>query len=107
MGHFMDISFFAHAEGCGMESLLTDDVTEYSNESNSCCDDQIIIFDGQDHLKISFDKFSFDQQLLFVAFANSRLNLFETCSEGLILNEHYPPPLLVKDIHLLDEVFII
>lgn len=107
MGHLMDISLFAHAEVCGLDTKMTDAFAEDSKEANSCCNDEIITVDGQDHLKIPLDNFSFDQQFPLVAFTHSFRNLLESRLERLILNEHYPPPLLIKDIQLLDKVFII
>ena len=107
MGHLMDVSLFAHAEVCGMDTAVADTVAVSSKEANSCCKDEIITVDGQDHLKISFDDFSFDQQLFLVNFTHCYSNLLQIRSERRSPNELYPPPLLVKDIQLLDAVFLI
>lgn len=107
MGYLMDVSFYAEAEDCGMSMSTSSDDNSQISDQNSCCTDEIIIVEGQDDLKISFEEISFDQQLFLVAFTHSYLSLFEFPSERLLPDEHYPPPLLVKDIQLLDEVFII
>lgn len=107
MGHLMDVSFFSEAEDCGMDMSMPEPDGSQIADENSCCDDQLITVAGQDDLKLSFNDFSLDQQLFLVAFTHSYLNLFEIPSESLLPNEHYPPPLLFKDIQLLDEVFLI
>jgi len=106
MGHLMDVSFFADAEDCGMDMGLSDDASKME-EKSSCCNDEVLIVDGQDNLKMSFEDISLDQQIFLVAFAHSYSNLFKVVKEQPVPNEHYPPPVLVKDIQLLDEVFLI
>jgi len=107
MGHLMDVSLFSAAEDCGMAmSTFSDDNSEIVDQ-NSCCNDELIVVEGQNDLKVSFDDFSLDQRLFLVAFTSSYINLFDTLAERPVPNEHYPPPLLVRDIQLLDEVFLI
>lgn len=107
MGHLMDVSWFVHAEDCGMDMEIADNATSQLETEDSCCDDEIIAVEGQDDLKLSFENIGLDQQPLLVALAYSYHTLYETATERLILNEHYPPPLLIKNIQLLGEVFII
>ena len=108
MGHLMDVSFFAHAEDCGMNMMVSDEDASLMEAQNSCCNNEIIVVEGQDDLKISFNDIRFDQHEFLAAFTFSYLNLFEICSERLSVPfEHYPPPILVKDIQLLDGVFLI
>ena len=109
MGLLVDVSLFEHAEGCGMDMTGGEDenLVLAEQDERSCCNDEIITVEGQDLLKISVNDISFDQQLFLVAFSHSFLNLVQTIAERDVPDEHYPPPLLVKDIQLLDEVFII
>jgi len=107
MGHLMDISFFSDAEDCGMDKSVSEKTGAIAADSDSCCKNELIVVQGQDDLKISFDEIDFEQQLFLVAFTYSYLNLVEISSEKPIPNEYYPPPLLIKDIQLLDEVFLI
>ncbi len=106
MGHLMDVAFFVDAQDCGMDMALSDD-TSKMEEKSSCCDDETIVVDGQDNLKISFEDIDLGQQFFLVSFAYSYLNVLKPIEERPVPNEHYPPPLLVKDIHILDEVFLI
>lgn len=105
MGRVMDISLFVDAEECGMEaamSLMKDRVTE-----NHCCDDESFTFIGQDDLKLSWYDLEMEHQDFLVAFTYSYLNLFVPVDKLPVANEKYPPPLLVKDITVLDQVFLI
>ena len=107
MGHLMDVSFFAHAEDCGMDMMVSDEDISPMEGQDSCCNDEIIVVDGQNDLKISFNDIKIDQHEFLVAFTYSYFSLFEIRSERSVLSEYYPPPILVKDIQLLDKVFLI
>ncbi|WP_243414857.1 HYC_CC_PP family protein [Flagellimonas aquimarina] len=105
MGRVMDISLFVDAEECGMEvamAAMEDKVME-----NHCCDDESFTFTGQDDLKLSLYDLEIEHQDFLVAFTYSYLNLFVPVDKLPVPNEKYPPPLLVKDITVLDQVFLI
>ncbi|MFH6603532.1 hypothetical protein ACEZ3G_08595 [Maribacter algicola] len=106
MGHLMDVSFFANAKDCGMDMTPSDE-TSKTEEKSSCCDDETMVVDGQDNLKISVQDIDLGQQFFLVSFTYSYLNILSPIEELPVPNEHYPPPILVKNIHLLDEVFLI
>ena len=102
MGHLVDVAFFTDADSCGM------DMGDASGEwKMDCCSDELIVIAGQDNLKISFDEFSLSQKLFITSFAFSYMALFEVPDELNIPHNDYPPPMLVKDLQLLDEVFLI
>ncbi len=105
MGHLVDIALFSEAQTCGMD-MENDPISE-QEEFMSCCSQEVIIVDGQDNLKLSFNDFNFDQQVFLVAITNYYFDLFEEPSKLKILRSHYPPPILIKDIHILDQVFLI
>lgn len=106
MGLLMDVALFEHAEDCGMDMEGKEADTIVSRE-DGCCNDEVIAIPGQDDLKISFDDLNLEQQVFLVAFTHSYYNFSQFDTERLVPNEYYPPPLLVKDIQLLDEVFLI
>ncbi|HET8737379.1 MAG TPA: hypothetical protein VFM69_12345 [Pricia sp.] len=111
MGLLMDVSFFEHAEDCGMDMDLYGGVGEHElpavQDEDTCCNDEIISVAGQDDLKPTLNDIRFDQQPFLVSFAHTYFDIFDTSTERNVPHEHYPPPLLVKDIQLLDEVFLI
>ncbi len=105
MGRVMDTALFAKAADCGMDAAMK--VMEDTSLENHCCGDETITLQGQDDLKISFNDISFDQQIFLVAFTNYYIELFNGLEQQKRTDKYYPPPLLVKDIQLLDETFLI
>ncbi len=103
MGRVMDISFFAEAEGCGME--MADQF--FDTEKNHCCDDETFTIEGQDALKLTWDDLQLEQQVFLVAFAQSYYHLFTSLEQPPVPFTQYPPPLLVQDLNILHEVFLI
>ncbi|OSS39653.1 secreted protein [Christiangramia flava JLT2011] len=55
----------------------------------------------------SVESLTFDQQLFVATFTYSFVNLFEVGDKETIPFANYTPPLLVKDILLLDQTFLI
>nr|WP_298997340.1 hypothetical protein [uncultured Allomuricauda sp.] len=105
MGRVMDISFFTEADDCGMEAGLA--LLEKDSEKPHCCDDESFILTGQDDLSLSWSDFDLEQQVFLVAFTTSYFELFVPLEELPVPYEEYPPPILVRDIHVLDQVFLI
>ena len=98
----VDTAVFSEAHTCGMEMESNSAMDE-----DSCCNEQKVLVEGQDELKRSFEDLDFQQQLFVTSLTYSYLNLFETLPGQVIPFEDYAPPLLVTDIQLLDQVFII
>lgn len=105
MGRVMDISFFSHADDCGMKMALS--LLEEDTEKPGCCDDESFVLEGQDDLKLTWSDLDLEQQSFLVAFSTSYLDLFVPLEELPVPHEEYPPPILVRDIHVLDQVFLI
>ncbi len=105
MGRVMDVSFFSEAEPCTMESIA--DVMGTEVTKDGCCDDESFTIAGQDDLKLSWFDLDLEQQMFFVAFTESYLDLLAPLKELPVPNETYPPPLLTRDIQVLDQVFLI
>lgn len=105
MGRVLDISLFTHAEGCGMEG--EDSLMEREARQNGCCDDETFTLVGQDDLKRAWNDLDLEPQFFPWALPQAHTQGFVPM-EGLPLaQEQYPPPLLVRDIHVLDQVFLI
>ena len=105
MGRVMDVALFAKAQDCGMDAAMQ--AMEDESLGNHCCGEETITLQGQDDLKITFNDISLDQQVFLVAFTTAYLALLVPTEQQTSINEYYPPPLLVKDIQLLDETFLI
>lgn len=101
-------SYFSEAKTCGMEKSQDTNTKECSIAKKNCCKDVTQLIEGQDDLKKStFDSLSYDQQLFVATFYYSYINLFEGLHNKVIPFKDYAPPLVVKDIHVLDEVYLI
>lgn len=98
----VDLAVFSEAETCGMELN-----SEMGIAEDSCCTNQKIAVEGQDELKVSFQSLDLDQQVFLTTFTYSFINLFEGTPVEVIPFKNYSPPLLVSDIQVLDQVFII
>lgn len=97
------MAFFVDAEDCGMsKDAMSEDMAE-----NSCCSQDIVYVDGLDDLKASYDDLSVDQKTFLTVFTSSYFDLLFVPKERIIPLEQYPPHLLVKDIQLIDQVFLI
>ncbi|TDQ30105.1 HYC_CC_PP family protein [Tenacibaculum caenipelagi] len=101
-------SYFGKAKSCGMEMSQETKSNDCSVMKENCCHDEASVIQGQDDLKItSLDYLSLDQQVFIASFYYSYINLFEELHDKVIPFKNYTPPLVVKDIHVLDEVYLI
>lgn len=107
LGHLVDIALFVPAQDCGMNMASSVEDGLVIESENSCCNDELLVIEGLDNLKTSFEDLNDAQQIFLVAFTHSFLYPPLLDKEQYVPNEYYPPPLLVKDIQLLDEVFLI
>ena len=104
----VETSYFGKAKSCGMEMSKETKSDDCSVMKKNCCHDEASVIDGQDDLKnTSFNQLPFDQQVFVASFYYSYINLFEELHDKVIPFKNYTPPLVVKDIHLLDEVYLI
>ena len=99
----VDSAVFSSAKTCGMNMNSAID----ASEEDSCCTNEKTEVDGQDELKISFSTLDLEQQLFLTSFTYSYINIFEGKPLLEIPFIHYSPPLLVSDIQILDQVFLI
>lgn len=98
----VDRAIFSEAETCGMEMDLGKGLAE-----DSCCTNQKTAVEGQDELKVSFGSIDLDKQVFLTTFTHTFINLFEGTPVEVIPFKDYSPPLLVADIQVLDQVFLI
>lgn len=107
-GHkLVDIALFSKAESCGMEMQKAASTKDCDLKKSDCCKDEIKQFKGQNELNTTFSTLNFEQQVFVASFTYSYLNLFDGLKENSIPFRYYTPPLLVTDILVLDQVFLI
>ena len=102
----VDTAIFKQAKTCGMEKQESTPTSDCSITKSDCCSDEQITFEGQNELKISFDTITFEQQLFISSFVYSFIDLFNELNNNVIAKD-YIPPLIVRNIYQLDEVYII
>lgn len=97
----VDQAVFSEAQSCGMHGDVP------VSTEDACCDEEKVLVEGQKDLKMSFDDLDLEQQVFLASFTWSYANLFEGEAQAETPFFHYKPPLLVYDINLLDETFLI
>ena len=101
----IDVSVFTEANKCKMEALEME-LEKITKES--CCKDKIDVVKGQEELIVkTIDDLDVTQQLFVATFTYSYLNLFEGLPQLVIPHKNYSPPILVTDLQVLDQVFLI
>lgn len=103
----VDVSLFTHAKTCGMEVQKPSGSSECEITTKSCCSDETLIIKGSDELKTSFNDLGFQQQIFIASFCYTYIDLFEGLKENIVPFEKYSPPLLVTDILIQDQTFLI
>lgn len=103
----VDSALFSKAESCGMEMESAVADSDCNSIKKDCCSDEIKTFEGQSDLKINFLSLNFEQQVFVASFTYAYINLFEGLDINIIPFEYYTPPLLVTNILVLDQVFLI
>ena len=97
----VDVSMFLENETCGIDAL---DVLL----NNSCCKDELNVVKGQDEL--SYSSFE-DLDLLLQTEITTQSDIVSNHLKGLaqynIPHKNYAPPILVANIRVLSQVFII
>jgi len=108
-GDLVNTAMFFEADSCEMEMEMDmSSSTEDCNfEKEDCCKDINKIVEGQNELNIQVVNLDFEQQSFIASFIYSYINLFEGLDKNVVPFKNYSPPLIVKDIQVLDQVFLI
>ena len=102
----LETAIFHKSKGCGMEMEKPSTEGCFITKKN-CCDDKQLVIDGQDELRLNFDKLTFEQQQFVASFINTYINLFEGLYKNVSFYEEYKPPFVVKQIFKIDETYLI
>ncbi|MBO6605978.1 MAG: hypothetical protein JJ905_03940 [Psychroserpens sp.] len=101
----IDVAVFSEVDRCGMEASENEQKTI---TKKSCCKDIIDVIEGQDQLTVKvLDDLDLDQQQFLLSYVIAYKQLFESLPKQTIPNLYYPPPEIVRDIQVLDEVYLI
>ena len=101
--NLVDTAVFSKVKKCGgMDSKAMVYVKK------SCCKDVIDVFEGQDELNTSdFENLGQTLKLNLVAYVYAYAQLLESLPKSIIPDNDYSPPNLIKDIHAIDETYLI
>ncbi|MCA0132986.1 HYC_CC_PP family protein [Winogradskyella alexanderae] len=101
--HLVDTAIFSNAKKCGGM-----DAEDISYVKKPCCKDTVDVIEGQDDLtEKDFQSFEKDTYITLVSYVFSYTYLFETLAKPIIPHKNYKPPKIIKDIHVLDETYLI
>lgn len=104
----VDFSFVQKVKTCGMEKAQATTSCENPTLSGKpCCTDKQVVQEGQDHLKVSFDQLTLEQQVFVASFTYSYLSLFEGTESTEVPFFDYPPPFVKRDVQVLHQTFLI
>ena len=100
----IDVAIFSETEKC------TDDTDILTSETakKSCCKDEIDVLEGLSQLTTnSFEDLEDLQKQVLIAYSLSYINLYGGLPNIVIPHENYSAPILIKDIQVLDETYLI
>ncbi len=103
----VDFKLFQKAETCGMSMDMPMMDMAFDDMDMNCCSDVEVVLTGQDDLQVSIDQLSFEQQSFILAYTFSYIYLFEGLDEQPTPFNEYSPPILTRDVQLLDQTFLI
>jgi hypothetical protein len=76
-------------------------------QEKDCCSNQTIVKEGDDTFKKSNTILESETLVFINTFFYTYINLFEGLEENIVPFYDYRPPLLSKDIQVLDETYLI
>lgn len=106
-GDLVDTSLFVKADTCMMKDMKMSNSEKASITMDNCCNDVITVIDGQEEVHQNGKQLAFEQQLFIATFVYTYSNLFSNREKSIVSYKDYIPPILVKDIQVLDETFLI
>ena len=105
-GTLVETAMFHKAKGCGME-MQTPSIEDCAITKKNCCNDEQLVIDGQDELQLQINPTSFEQHLFIASFVYTYISLFDGFDKNIASHEAYKPPLVVRQIYKLDEIYLI
>ncbi|WP_111682012.1 HYC_CC_PP family protein [Winogradskyella tangerina] len=104
-GNLVDVAIFSEIDKCCGGKVDSDSMKV---TKKSCCENEVDIVEGQDDLALkSFDDLNETQKQVLVSYAYVLANLYESLPKQIIPHRDYSPPLLIRDIQVLDETYLI
>ena len=102
----VETAVFHETKGCGME-IQKSSTEGCAIVKKNCCNDEQLVLDGQDELQSQTDAISFDQQVFIASFLYSYQTLFKGLDKNLSSYLAYKPPLVIRQLYKIDEMYLI
>ncbi|MEJ1223724.1 HYC_CC_PP family protein [Sediminicola sp. 1XM1-17] len=102
----VDFGLYKSAKTCGMATMNTT-MGDQMDMDMGCCSDFNLVQQGQDDWKINLENISFGNHYFIATFISNYIELFQELNKIAPPNAEYPPPLLVQDVIILDQQFLI
>ena len=102
-----DVAWFVKADACMMDMDAKAPSEDCAVVKDSCCKDVVQFVEGHDDLQLTFNNFQAEQPLFVAAFFGSHSLTIALETKEIPTSFSYRPPLLVRNIQLLDAVFLI
>ena len=99
--HLVDTAILSSAKKCGGMDV------EENDSKKTCCKDTVDVVEGQDKLTKNDIQYLDIEIVTLYTFIYSQLSLYNSLDKPIIPHNNYAPPNIVKDIHILDETYLI
>ncbi len=101
----IDVAVFTELQKCADD---VDEIDAITITKKSCCKDEIDVFEGVNQMTTnSFEDLDDLQKQMLLAYSFSYINSFEGLPNLVIPHKDYSSHILVKDIQVLDETYLI
>lgn len=93
---------------CGMPDMDMDsEESKQGINANNCCENQYQFLEVEDDYRSSLVQITFNPDFAFLVFAHSLFSVELAQKSSKVKYSHYSPPLLLRDIPVLNQIFII
>ena len=105
----VDMAFFSKAESCKDIAQKKDNTSKQctSIQEKDCCDNKSFVKEGDDNIKEVNYQIQTENIVFLTTFFYTYINLFEGLDKNVVPFKHYRPPLLLKDLQILHETYLI
>ena len=104
----VDTSYFFAADACNMMDMqMPISSDECQIEKEDCCTDNNQFIQGSSEVQTIVSSLNLEQQVFLLSFVYTYINVMEDLDNNPIPFKYYSPPIIVKDIQVLDNVFLI
>lgn len=104
----IDSSIFGKASNCMCERFESNNHSDKTEMNmGDCCKEKVIVHDGNDEIQKTQFQFTSENTLFLQSYFYSYINLFEGIENRIAPFKGYSPPLLVTDLQMIHESFLI